>query len=104
MQKSNVIPLTVSYLITPHLGEKRNDYVGGLAKLLVKLFCYKRRLLKQQDEKICVIFHLLFYYLIVILYMSRNIKRKLEAGLKVLEMYPHFLRTGHMLVFQRLFR
>lgn len=51
----------------------------------------------------CVIFHLLFYYFVVILYMSRNIKKKLEAGPKVPKMYPRVLRTGHMLIFQRLF-
>lgn len=28
--------------------------------------------------------------------VSRNIKRKLEAGLKVHEMYSYFHRTGHM--------
>lgn len=78
MQRSNVILLTDSYLITSRLG-KKYSYVGGLVKFLMVLFWYKRSLVKEQSYKSYVICYLFFYYFIGFLYMSR---RKQEAGSK----------------------
>lgn len=41
---------------------KKNYYVGGLAKFLVVLFCYKRSLVKQQSYKSCVICNLFLFH------------------------------------------